>query len=119
MNINKIIEYTNEVKPNVISDELKFGWVSALDSRINREIFGKREEIIYRSGEDGNTELLVLPPFDEIYYYYVSAMIDFANNEISSYTNNMILYNDKFDEFAKNYRRNNMPESFGGFYNVI
>lgn len=119
MDINKIIEYTDEVKPNVISDELKFGWVSSLDSRINREILGKNEEIIYKSGEDGEKALLVPPPFDEIYYHYVSAMIDFSNNEISSYTNNMLLYNEKFDEFAKNYRRSNMPGGSGGFYNVI
>ncbi len=119
MNINKIISYTDEVKPNAISDEMKFAWVGALDSRINREIFKNREELVYNSGADGETELLVKPPFDDIYFYYVSAMIDFSNNEIGSYTNNMLLYNEKYDEFLKTFRRENTPQRSGGFYNIF
>jgi len=119
MNINKVIEMTDEVKPNILSDELKFSWVSSLDSRINREVYKRNEEIIYRSGEDGERELLVSSPYDDIYFYYACAMIDFSNNEIAEYNNNMALFNEIYSAFTKDYIRNNMPDNSGGFSNVI
>ena len=119
MDINTIIERIEEVKPNILSDELKFSWVSSLDSRINREVFKNNTELIYKSGEDGERKLLVSSPYDDMYFYYVSAMIDFSNNEIGEYNNNMALFNEKYTAFAKDYRRNNLPRNQGGFTNVI
>lgn len=119
MTINKLITLSDEVKPNILSDELKFGWISTLDSMINRDVFRKDDVIEYKIGEEGDRELLVYPPYDDMYQYYMFAMIDYANNETSDYSNDMMMFNSRYDSFAKDYIRRNLPDNQGGFVNLI
>jgi len=50
---------------------------------------------------DGSgTVLLAPPPYDKLYYPYVSAMVDFANGEYSRYANEMAMFNARFRELT-------------------
>lgn len=52
-----------------------------------------------------NDVLLVPPPYDKMYKEYMFAMIDFNNREYDSYNNNMIMFNNTLDAFAKWYKQ--------------
>ena len=77
--MNSVIGELEEVKPNVIPDEIKYKWLATLDGRISIEVFGEKEAKTYTLPDDADTELLVKAPHDDIYVLYCSAMVDFYN----------------------------------------
>lgn len=52
-----------------------------------------------------DTELLMPHPYDEVYTWYLCAMIDMANEETTLYQNDMEMYNAAWDRAASWYRR--------------
>ena len=77
--MNNVIDCVDRLKPNVYTDEDKYLWVSSVDGMISVEVLGNKEPIKYDIPEDANKELLVPHPYDDIYQFYVSAMIDLHN----------------------------------------
>ena len=118
MTINEVIRITDEIRPNIISERLKYDWVSHLDGRIAREIFNCDGQM-YKEGEDGDTILLVPFPFDDIYAAFVSAQIDLCNNDIEIYNNDISVFNTRYNKFAKDYISKNNPKKTTEFKNVI
>ena len=55
------------------------------------------EELVFTDMSD---ELIVDPPHDKLYAYYLEAMIDFHNGEADRYANTMQLFNDAWDDFV-------------------
>lgn len=59
-------------------------------------------------------ETYVCSPHDKLYYLYIIAMMDFANEEYDKYANDYAVYNAALEEFAKwwqrRYRYNNKGE---------
>jgi hypothetical protein len=51
-------------------------------------------------------ETYVGAPHDRIYYLYLIAMMDYANEEYDKYANDYAVYNEALDEFAKWWQRN-------------
>ncbi len=115
MTLCQILERVDEVKPNLISEEIKRDYISELDTRTNIQILRRSGNIKY-TDLDSDKELIIPSPFDRVYEYYLSAMIDYLNSEINSYNVNMALFNEKYEEYAKWYIRNNMPKNNGGFF---
>lgn len=64
----------------------------------------------YVEGIDEEKELIAYSPFDMLYVYYICAQIDYWNNEITSYSNSMAMYNERYQSFAAEYRRRFMPK---------
>ena len=115
--INEVIERVDKVKPNVYDEEQKAEWLARLDGRISREILKMRDPIKYIYPEDGDKELLVPYPYDDMYDYFLKAMIDFENGEIDSYNNSLAMYEESFNSYVKLWQRENMPKSAGRFKN--
>ncbi len=59
----------------------------------------------YRYPEDGDRELLAEAPWDEMYFYYVCAMIDLRKRQYSDYNNETELYNSLYSDYARHWRR--------------
>lgn len=120
MKINKAIMYADDLRPNAFDDDVKVMWLSELDGKIEREVFKSEKTVPYVLPVDGEKELLVKHPHSDIYPLYIVAMIDFYNNDIDKYQNAMVIFNSKYDIFAKWYQRNNMPQNSGsGFKNLF
>lgn len=117
--INEVIERNDKIKPNAYSEQVKAGWLYRLDGRISEEIMHIDPPEKYQYPEDGDKELLVPEPYDELYDYYVQAMIDFYNKEINSYNNSMIMHNDALSKFSQYYIRHNQPPSYYNFNNIM
>ena len=109
--INEVIQQAMELHPDTITDSIKCRWLSELDGKIVRETMQKDTFKGYSFPKDGDKELMVKSPYDNIYELYIIAMSDFFSGELASYASSAVLFETAYSEFRKNYIRNNMPLS--------
>ncbi len=106
----------DEVKPNSYSQSEKTKWVSTLDGMIKSEIIDTHEDgddIVFKeydADSDLATELLVPPPYDDIYIRWLETQIDYANGEYGKYNNSKAMYNTAYTAYANYYNRTHMPK---------
>lgn len=116
--ILKVIERVDQSKPNAFSIAAKVAWLAALDGRIAVDVFlmdiAELGQFAYRYPEDGERELLVSFPHDDIYDLWLAARIDFENGEYDKYQNTMAMYNEHFASFVQWFTRSYEPAQ-GGF----
>jgi len=110
--VNGIIEHTFKLHPDTFSDSIKCRWLSELDGKIMRETMNQNDFKAYRFPEDGEKELVVKAPYDNIYELYLIAMSDFFSGELGNYSASAALFEQAYAEFRKNYIRNNMPARY-------
>ena len=70
---------------------------------------------------DGDTELIVRPPYDALYKSYLKAKIDYANEEYESYANNQAQFTSDYENWQAYAMRsgmviNDMPDSFRNWW---
>ena len=64
----------------------------------------------YKPYEDGGEQPIAGPPYGEdMYCYYLMAMIAMHNMETAKYNQHMIAYNNAYQEFANWYNRTHRP----------
>lgn len=95
--------------PNTIEQRNFIEWLSRLDWQIKTEVLDNYTDEIEYNGYDDNTdtktELLVKPPYDELYIRYLEAQIYRAYNEIGKYNNCIVEYNAVYNRFKAQYNR--------------
>ena len=116
MNIQTALDRADEMKPNMMSRDLKIAALSELDGLIHREIILKHVHTPaqhcfkgYDKDTDPGTELLAPWPYDEMYGYWLMARIDDQNLEYDKYENDRAKFNNAYDMFHDWWRRNHMP----------
>lgn len=116
MKISEILARVDEIKPNTYDDNIKIGWLSALDGQIFNDIIKTHakdvntpDEFLGYTNQDIDTELLVGFPHDDIYEAYIYAQIDFANGETERYANSSTMFNNAYKNFRADYNRQHMP----------
>ena len=119
MNIQTALDRADEMKPNMMSRELKIAALSELDGLIHREIILKHwhlpKDIVfkgYTKDTDPGTELLAPWPYDEMYTSWLMARIDQQNLEMDKYENDRIQFNAQYERFQDFWRRTHMPLSW-------
>ena len=110
---NKVMEQVDKLKVNAYEPEEKFRWLSELDGMIRRVVWQEDGAVAYSYPDDGDCDLLVPYPFDNIYPLYVAAMISLHNKEYTEYNNEIQVFNTRFEEYKKAYIRENRPKSSG------
>ena len=116
MRIIDAIGRIDRLKPNAYGIQDKIWWLATLDGRIKTEIIDTHEggeNIVYNAYKDDtdpNTELLVAPPYDTLYIYWLEAQIDYANGEYNKYSNSMAMFNEALGAYEKYYNRIHMPK---------
>lgn len=117
MKISEAINRIDEIKANVMTETEKIKHLDTLDRTVIRELVCRHEgEEAYKTFSgyteqtDMQTELLIYPPYDEAYIYYLGAMIDYSNGEIALYNNSMSMFESVYDAFARDYHRTHMPK---------
>ncbi len=112
MTINSVIENAAKMHPDTIPDSIKCRWLSELDGKIMRETMHKDDFVPYSFPEDGDRELVVKAPYDNLYELYLIAMSDFFSGELANYNVSAVMFGEAYSEFRKNYLRNNMPPQY-------
>lgn len=107
MKLKNLITTADELRPNAISDEIKAFWVFAFEGDIAELMKVDPPENTWPE----DTELLMPYPHDDIYLYYLMAMIDYAMQEMATYELDFVMANSKLDEAKKAYARQNYTPS--------
>ena len=118
MTMNEVIEYIDGVKPNAYSTEHKYKWLNTVEGLISRDVRGA-EVPEYELPDDADMPLLVESPFDDLYWLYVSAMIDFYNREYNDYNNVMLMFQERLEAYKAWYIRTHNPSKANNFRNVM
>ena len=105
MTVKECVEFVDGNKPNAFSTEAKIIWVSQIEGKIASEIFlmapAELKQFVYRTAlEDGDKELLVDPPYDDIYTAYLTAKVDAKNGEFNRLSTAAQAFNRLWDEFS-------------------
>lgn len=119
MTIIDAITRADAQKPNGYSQSEKVRWLSTLDGIVKREVIDTHEggEAVLFAGYNDETplttELLVPPPYDDVYIRYLEMQIDYSNGEFAKYNNSTDAYNLALSDFEKYYNREHKPKSRG------
>ena len=115
-----MIERVDLLEPNDYSPEQKLHWLSTLDGKILREVIethggAAAEELPeYCNGDE---ELIVGAPYGEdLYYYYLQAMIAAENSETQRYNKRMTMFNAAYQEWTDFYNRTHKPKRAGAHF---
>ncbi len=105
MTVSECIQFVDAVKPNAFPVEAKLAWVSQIEGRIASEIFLMAPAELHRFRfttilGDGDKELLVDPPYDDIYSAYLTAKVDSKNGEFNRLSTAAQAFNRLWDEFS-------------------
>ena len=105
MTIKQIIDIVDQIKPNVFDPEIKCMWINEVEGYVQTyvHLLSSADVITYDYATDADTELLVPPPHNGVYWTYLTAMIDFANGEYNKYQNTITLYNSYMAEYQRWY----------------
>lgn len=119
MTILEAITRIDELKPNTYTQDEKVAWLSTVDGVVKRDVIdthlrNEDEPEVTFNGYDEDTpvdtELLVYPPYDELYVLWLECMIDYTNGEYSKYNNASIRFNDMQNQYMNDYNRRHMPK---------
>jgi len=118
MKIHDAIAEVDSLKPNMFGEEAKITWLSRLDARIYQEIICTHDrnpdetEITFTgyTADDGEKELLVGQPYDEMYIRWLEAQIDYNNMEYDSFNNANGVFEAIYSSFRNAYNRCHMPK---------
>lgn len=125
MTVHEAIAETDHLKPNMYDESDKIRWLSRLEGRIFQEIiathkFNDGEEEITEftpfTPDDGQKELFVGEPYDELYLRWLEAQIDYNNMEFDSFNNSNAVFESVFGAFRNAYNRSHMPKSASNIY---
>ena len=110
MDIKTAIATIQRMKPSPYGEAMLTEWLSELDGQLFDTVFTDREEAPenntpYKAVEDADVVLVVPFPYDQIYIYWLSAKIDFANGETDRYANSMAMYNSYHESFVSSWAR--------------
>ncbi len=102
MTIRTLLDYVQAVKPSAFTDEQMLVWINELEARVQLEVMQRwpGEIIQYELPQNENTELLMTPPHDSCYRYYLQAMIDYENGEYNRYANTSQMFNASWNDFV-------------------
>lgn len=105
MRLKEAISQADALRPNAIGDEQKAEWVEQLERR-----FAETQQIQPRPASfPDDKELLMPPPVDRVYVFWLSAMIDWAQLDGDLYSIDMAMYNEAYKEAIAWWRRHNVP----------
>ena len=124
MTIHDAIAEVDSLKPNMFGEKDKIRWLSRLEARIYQEIIcthqrneGEEEIIFTGYGEDdGEKELIVGQPHDELYLHWLEAQIDYHNMEYDSFNNSNAVFDAVFSSFRNAYNQSHMPKGTRKIY---
>lgn len=115
MTLMEAISHVDSIKPNRYTQVEKIKWLSILDGIVKTEIIDTHEgaEAVTFNGYDDiahlTTTLLIPAPYDDVYYRWLEARIDYANGEYGKFNNSITMYNTAYTAFEKFYNRTHKP----------
>lgn len=98
MTVNEVLAKVKDRKPNAYSDESLNDWLNECEAMVQRELLlTVPDEIIqYKFPEDRDKELILPKPYDALYVTYIIMMIQYAQEEYTSYNASLAMFNSQY-----------------------
>ncbi len=122
MTIQDAISRADELRPNAFANDLKVGWLSAVDLRANqmRARYEDGEYIEDFKGYDNETDLttvlLVEDAYAELYIHWLFAQIDYFNEEYDKFNASNAMFQAVWSDYERNFNRTHMPKGTRKIY---
>ena len=104
MTVYEVIDMVKKEKPNKFTSEHMVKWLNECEAAVQSMLGIPMNEWTKYEADDAGDEntspmLIVPPPYDPLYVYWIKAKIDYANEEYEGYGNNQAQFQSFFDEF--------------------
>lgn len=117
---NQVMEQATRRKPNTVSDRDAADWVMDLNTRLIWELRMPEDLPCPKDWpEDGDMPLAASGPYEDLYPFYLIAMIEYTCREHANYNNSIVLFNDRVADFRRWYRRTHRPEDSKPYEGVL
>ena len=116
--MDEVISRVDAIRPNIFTEEQKYRWISHVDGLVSREVMND-DAPEYNLPDDADTPLLVGHPYEDMYDFYLMAMIELANKEYDHYNNAVMLFQERYQQYKLWYIQHNVTTRSGNFRNVM
>lgn len=117
MKAMEIIDRVDMLEPNDYGPEQKLRWLSTLDGKVFCDVILTHEDgklDAMPEYTNGNEELIIgMPHGEDVYFYYLTAMIAAENNENARYAKRTTQFNNAYQQWVSWYNRSHKPKSCG------
>lgn len=101
MKLKSLISTVDSLKKNTFSDEVKVSWINEVEGMIQTDVLRiSIDDVVQYTTQDDPT-LLVKPPHDRLYRYYLEAMICYEQEEYDRYNNCIDLFNQHLNDYVR------------------
>ena len=108
LTVGEAIDRTDALVPNTVAREQKMGWLNQLDGQAWQEVIlthAREVDTAFEPHATESAELLIPPPYDEVYHYYLCMKMHLAGREITAYNNARMLFNSAYLTWQDYYNR--------------
>ena len=112
MTAGQAITMVDDLEPNQYTEQQKLTWLARLDGQIFEELVLTHEHeegAAFVPPSSTTDELLVPFPYDDIYNFWLQAMIALENGENAKYIVQMQLFNAAYTNYGRLYNRKYKP----------
>lgn len=116
MTLQEALDLADALKPNMMPRNTKIHFLNEIENQIYEELLLKHEHTEeeetrpeYDADTDDGTVLLVPPPYDMLYVYWLMSKIDMLNMETEKYNNDRALFETQYEDMSNWWTRTRMP----------
>ncbi len=122
MTLGKLIETIIALRGQQYDTDIMVGWVNEIESQAVEQVINRSEGVQvdftpYEWEIDMEKELLIPDRFQDVYMSYMFAKIDFMNQEIERYNNDVAMQDAAWKAYASWHIRTHMPKAMPSFQN--
>ncbi len=103
MTIETCMDLVNAMMPNSLSEAVKLRLLGEVEGRVRVELLGEEPDgaTVFDASTPAATELSAPHPYDQIYWLYLLAMMDYMSGDLARYENTATLFNAAFQGYGK------------------
>ncbi|MBQ7485439.1 MAG: hypothetical protein IJT78_02310 [Oscillospiraceae bacterium] len=108
----EVVRAVDALLPNQYDDREKLRWLTRAEGFVTEEILRRcegGEDLVPPEELQGGEELRVLPPYDELYRFYLERCIHYANGDMDLCNNAVAAWNSAFSAFRDHWFRTHTP----------
>lgn len=116
MTVSEAITVTERAMPGAATREEKLRWLTEVDGTVKAEILdgyedGGADAVSYGEDTPPDTVLLIPPPYDSAYLFYIESRTELAQGEYERYNNAVMMFSAELAAFRNEYNRTHTHKS--------
>lgn len=103
MTIKTCMNLVDTVMPNALPEAVKLRFLGEVEGRVRVELLGEEPNTmaVFDASTSADTELSAPHPYDQLYWLYVVAMMDYISGDLARYENTATLFNAAYQNYGK------------------